>query len=104
MSDKPATTGEGSLQRGLASVWERMAPLSIGAVASSAAIIAASAVMRRALGPRARVLGWVGTIVVIPLGAWLLTRRGERGMTDAGADAADLPRQTEERQLENPES
>ena len=103
MTDEPAATGESSLQRGLESVWERMAPLSIGAVASSAAIIAVSGVMRRALGPRARVLGWVGTIVVIPLGAWLLTRRGERMMTDVG-DAADLPRQTEERQLEKPES
>ena len=104
MSDELATTGERSLQRGLASVWERIAPLSVGAIASGAVIIAASAVLRRLLGPRARVLGWAGTTIVLPLGLWLLTRRDEERRSDTDADVAELPRHGETRELENPES
>jgi hypothetical protein len=104
VSDELTTTDERSLQRGLSSVWERIAPLSVGAVASSVAIIAASAVLRRALGPKARLLSWAGTIVVLPLGAWLLTRRDERTGSDATADTAELPPHTETRKLENSEN
>jgi hypothetical protein len=104
VADELTTTGESSLQRGLSSVWKRVAPLSVGAVASSAAIIAASAVLRRALGPKARLLGWAGTIVVLPLGTWLLTRRDERMGPDASGDAAKLPTHGETGELENLES
>jgi hypothetical protein len=104
VSEELATRDESSLRQGLASVWGRIAPLSVGAVVSSAAIIATSTVLRRVLGPRARVLGWVGTIVVVPLGAWLLTRRDERTETDPGAVAAELTNHTEKRELENPEN
>lgn len=104
MSDELATTGESSPQRGLASVWGRIAPLSVGAIASSAVIIGASAVMRRSLGPRARVLGWVGTAIVLPMGLWLLTRRDEERRSDSGVDVAELPGHVETRELDNPES
>lgn len=104
MADELTTTGESSLQRGLSSVWERVAPLSVGAVASSAAIIAATALLRRALGPKARLLSWAGTIVVLPLGTWLLTRRDERMGPDANADAEELPTHGDTKELENSES
>ena len=104
MTDELATTGEGPLQRGLSSAWERVAPLSVGAVVSSAVIIAASAVLRRALGPKARLLGWAGTIAVLPLGAWLLTRRDERTVREPSADTEELPKQSETEEPENPDS
>ena len=104
MTDELATADRSPLQRGLWSVWERVAPLSVGAVAGGAAIIAASAVLRRALGPKARLLSWAGTIVVLPLGTWLLTRKDELTRSEAGADTAELPTNGEAKQLENSES
>lgn len=107
MTEQPVTTEGSSLQRGLSSVWERIAPLGVGAVASSAVIVAASAVLRRALGPRARVLSWAGTIVMLPLGLWALSRKEEGRASDAGPAAAELPATPAEppgdtNELENP--
>ncbi len=104
MSDELTTTGGSPLQRGLASVWERVAPLSVGAVASSVAIIAASAVLRRALGPKARLLSWAGTVVVLPLGVWLLTRKEDTASSETAAGEVEPSRHTETEQLDNPES
>ena len=104
MTDKPATTGESSLQRGLSSAWERIAPLSVGAVASSVAIIAASSVLRRVLGPKARLLSWAGTVVVLPLGVWLLTRREDTASSDTAAGEVEPSRHSETKKLDNPES
>jgi hypothetical protein len=103
MADKPVTTDESRLQRGLTSIWERIAPLSVGSVVGSTAIIAASAVLRRALGPRARILGWAGTIVVLPLGIWALSRIDEREKLEARAAEAELPPAAgDTKELENP--
>lgn len=103
MSDEPVTTEASSLRRGLSSVWQRIAPLGIGSVASSAAIIAASAVLRRALGPKARLLGWAGTLVVLPLGIWALSRKEGRQELDDAATGTELPPpQSDTKELENP--
>lgn len=107
MSEEPVRREGSSLQRGLSSVWKRIAPLGVGAVASSAVVIAASAVVRRTLGPRARVLGWAGTLVMLPLGFWALSRREEGLTSDAGPAEAELPAtpaepQSETNELENP--
>ena len=104
MSDELTTTGGSSLQRGLASVWQRIAPLSVGAVASGVAIIVASAVLRRALGPKARLLSWTGTVVVVPLGVWLLTRKEEGADSDTVADELEASSHAETKQLDNPEN
>jgi len=85
-------------------VWKRIAPLGVGAVASSVAIIAASAVLRRALGPKARLLSWAGTVVVVPLGVWLLTRKEEGADSDAVADELEASSHAETKQLDNPEN
>ena len=107
MSEEPVRREGSSLQRGLSSVWERIAPLGVGAVASSAVVIAASAVVRRTLGRRARVLGWAGTLVMLPLGFWALSRRDEGRASDAGRAEAELPppedeAQSDANELENP--
>ncbi|MGD8868133.1 MAG: hypothetical protein PVI01_10895 [Gemmatimonadales bacterium] len=107
MTEQPVTTDGSSLQRGMSSVWERIAPLGVGAVASSAVVIAASAVLRRTLGPRARVLGWVGTLVMLPLGFWALSRKEEGPTSDDGPTEAELPPppdepQSDTNELENP--
>lgn len=106
MTEQPVTTEGGSLQRGLSSVWQRIAPLGVGAVASSAVVIASSAVLRRTLGPRARVLGWASTLVVLPLGLWALSRKDEGRTSDAGPVQAELPPpdepQVDTNELQNP--
>lgn len=64
--------GDGAIGRGLVSVWERLAPLSVGAVASGVAILAGGSLLRRALGStRGRGLRWVGVAALVPLGLWL---------------------------------
>ncbi len=104
MSDELTKTDGSSLQAGLASVWARIAPLSVGAVASSVAIIAASAVLRRALGPKARLLSWAGTVMVLPLGVWLLTRKEDTASSDTAAGEVEPSRHTETKKLDNPEN
>ena len=73
MSEELEPRADGALERGLGSAWERLAPLSVGAVVSAAAIVGATALLRRALGPSRRVLGWAGAIALLPIGYWLLS-------------------------------
>ncbi len=84
----PATSDEGGvLEEGLGSAWDRLAPLSLGAVASSAVIVAASAALRHLLGPRRRrALGWLGVAALLPLAVWVLWEEEESGDTDEAAD------------------
>jgi hypothetical protein len=64
---------DGVLERGLGSAWEQLAPLSVGAVVSAAAIVGATKALRRTLGPSRRMLGWAGAVALIPIGYWLLS-------------------------------
>ncbi len=62
----------GAAETTLGNAWDRFAPLSLGAVASSALIVAASAALRGLLGPRRRALGWLGVAALLPLAVWVL--------------------------------
>ncbi len=64
------------MQRSLGSVWRRLAPLSVGAVASSAVIVGGGALMRGLLGRLG--LGrfrWVAAAAILPVGLWWLAGR-----------------------------
>ncbi len=66
------------LDRGLGALWDRLSPLSAGAVASSAAIVAGCSLLRRVLNPDRdrsnRSISWVGLVILAPVALWLLTR------------------------------
>ena len=64
---------DGVLERGLGSAWKQLAPLSVGAVVSAAAIVGATALLRRTLGPSRSILGWAGAVALLPIGYWLLS-------------------------------
>jgi len=83
--------GDGVLERSLGSAWEQLAPLSVGAVVSAAAIVGATALLRRALGSSRSVLGWAGAVALLPIGYWLLSdveeppaKNGNTGDADGG--------------------
>jgi hypothetical protein len=90
VSEKPAPAPQGPLERSVSPIWKRLAPLSVGAAASSAVIVGASAVLRRALGPRARVLGWASTVALLPLGLWLLARTEREPEPEGKAQPGEL--------------
>lgn len=82
---------DGVLERSLGTAWEQLAPLSVGAVVSAAAIVGATAVLRRALGSSRSILGWAGAVALLPIGYWLLseqkeplTQNGDIGDADGG--------------------
>ena len=70
---------------------DRMAPISVGAVVGSVAVIGAGSVLRFLLR-RSRTLRWAGTLVAVPVGIWLLleyheqteSRREDRPEADLG--------------------
>jgi hypothetical protein len=64
---------DGVLERSLGSAWDQLGPLSVGAVVSAAAIVGATALLRRALGSSRSVLGWAGAVALLPIGYWLLS-------------------------------
>ncbi len=79
MSTRPPALQDDGVtpEEGLGSAWDRLAPLSLGAVASSALIVMASAGLRRLLGPGRRALGWLGVAALLPLAVWVLWDDGE---------------------------
>lgn len=84
-----------ALEIGVAQVWDRIAPLSAGAVASSVVIVAGGAILRRGFKigfkmVNGRSLRWIGLAAVVPLSLWLLTRPKERASPFAD-EAADAP-------------
>lgn len=83
MSTRPPAPQDDSVapEESLGSAWERLAPLSLGAVASSALIVVASAGLRRLLGPRRQALGWLGVAALLPLAVWVLWDDGESADT-----------------------
>lgn len=90
MSDDGASLEEIAahvLDRGLESVWSRLGPLSVGAVASSAVIVASGVLARRLFDLRGvRGLKWLGVATLVPLGLWLLA--GRRSPAPAEESAA----------------
>jgi len=66
----------GLLERGLGSTWERLAPLSVGSIASGAVIVGAGVTLRALLGSRyRRIFGWAGALALVPIGLWWWSER-----------------------------
>jgi hypothetical protein len=81
-------------ERVLGSAWERLGPLSAGAVAGSVVIVGARGLLRRLFGRRyGRVLSWVGAAALVPVALWLLTGNEvpEESEGQAGDEGAGLP-------------
>jgi uncharacterized membrane protein len=88
---------ESFLGRGVASTWERLAPLSAGAVATSVVIVGARAVLRRAVGRGgARALGLLAAASLVPLGLWWLSEPVDSEGPEQGSAESDtlLPDET----------
>ncbi|KPK65476.1 MAG: hypothetical protein AMS21_04580 [Gemmatimonas sp. SG8_38_2] len=96
MSDELEPVGEGLLERGIESVFERLAPLSVGAVVSGVAVIGASALLRRVLGSRKNLLGWAGAVALLPIAFWLASERAAHGDREGASDEGDAPLVDEE--------
>ncbi len=80
----------GLLERGLGSTWERLAPLSVGSIASGAVIVGAGLTLRALLGSRyRRMFGWAGALALVPIGLWWWTeRKAAADEPEASAEAA----------------
>jgi hypothetical protein len=88
MSEELETRSVGFLERKLALAWEQLAPLSAGAVVSSAAIVAGRGLLRRLLGSKRGGLTWASTVALIPFGLLLLAAAREVRERPASADEA----------------
>lgn len=77
---------------GVGHFWDRLSPLSAGAVASGVVIVSACTLLRRALGFNRRGgLGWLTAAALVPLGLWLLagTGDGETAEESRGAEGSE---------------
>ncbi|KPK81776.1 MAG: hypothetical protein AMS25_04920 [Gemmatimonas sp. SM23_52] len=84
-----ATITDAILQRWLGPTWQRLTPLSAGAVASAVVIVGSGTLLKRLLGSRrARALGWIGSVALVSAALWLLseTEAKETLQPAAGAD------------------
>jgi hypothetical protein len=62
------------MDRVVGPAWERLGPLSAGAVAGSVAIVSARGLLRRLMGRRyGRIMSWVGAVALVPVALWLLS-------------------------------
>jgi hypothetical protein len=89
MSGELDTAGEGLVERSIVKTWERLAPLSAGAVAGAAVLVGSSAVLRRLLGSRRSVLNWTAMAVLLPIGLWLMA--GTKGVEAEPGFATGMP-------------
>ncbi|MGD2216388.1 MAG: hypothetical protein PVJ64_06515 [Gemmatimonadales bacterium] len=54
--------------------WERLGPLSAGAVAGSVVLVGARGLLRRLFGRRyGRIISWVGAVSLLPVALWMLS-------------------------------
>ncbi len=88
----------GLLERGLATAWGRLAPLSVGAVAAAAAIVAGSVLIRGTLARRPWLWGWLATAALLPVGLSLAAARSE-GEADNPEPGAERGRAAEESKI-----
>jgi hypothetical protein len=82
------------IDRVVGPAWERLGPLSAGAVAGSVAIVGARGFLRRVFGRRyGRIMSWVGAAALVPVALWLLSgnERVKDPEPQANDDGADLP-------------
>ncbi|NIN70853.1 MAG: hypothetical protein GTO46_02735 [Gemmatimonadetes bacterium] len=78
------------MDRVVGPAWERLGPLSAGAVAGSVAIVGARGLLRRLFGRRyGRILSWLGAVSLVPVALWLLS--GSEGEKDSEPQAEDNP-------------
>jgi hypothetical protein len=85
------TDERGLLERGLGSTWERLAPLSVGSIASGAVIVGAGVTLRALLGSKyRRIFGWAGALALVPIGLWWWTERN--AADDTPGEASDSSR------------
>jgi len=88
------------VERVLGPAWERLGPLSAGAVAGSAALVGARGLLRRLFGRRyGRIISWVGAAALVPVALWLLSgkERAEDSEPQAGEDGTEPPDRGQER-------
>lgn len=82
------------IDRVVGPAWERLGPLSAGAVAGSVAIVSARGLLRRLLGRRyGRIISWAGAIALVPVALWLLSgnERARETKPQADDENASLP-------------
>lgn len=101
MSEELDTRSVGFLERKLASAWQQLAPLSAGAVVSSAVIVAGRGLLRRMLGSKRGSLGWASTLALIPFGLLLLA--AAREVREQAAEAGAAPESEEKETVIIPE-
>jgi hypothetical protein len=90
------------MDRVVGPAWERLGPLSAGAVAGSVAIVGARGLLRRLFGRRyGRIISWVGAVSLVPVALWLLSGNEREkdlepqaedktaGLPDGGQENAD---------------
>ncbi|UCC82377.1 MAG: hypothetical protein JSW46_15530 [Gemmatimonadota bacterium] len=76
------------MDRVVGPAWDRLGPLSAGAVAGSVAIVSARGLLRRLLGRRyGRIISWVGAVALVPVALWLLS--GNQRASDLKPQADD---------------
>lgn len=81
------------IDRALGPAWERLGPLSAGAVAGSVAIVGARGILRRLFGRRyGRIVSWVGAAALVPVALWLVSGNEKaKDLAPRAGDGADLP-------------
>lgn len=81
-----AEIADAILDRWLGPAWQRLTPLSTGAVASAAVIVGGVAALKRLLGSRlTRGLGWIGSVALVSAALWLLSETGTGEATERRA-------------------
>lgn len=65
---------DGLIDRVVGPAWDRLGPLSAGAVAGSVVIVGARGLLRRLFGRRSgRIMSWMGAAALVPVALWLLS-------------------------------
>jgi hypothetical protein len=85
---------DGLIDRVVGPAWDRLGPLSAGAVAGSVVIVGARGLLRRLFGRRSgRIISWAGAAALVPVALWLLSgnERTKDSEPRAGEDGAGLP-------------
>ena len=96
-----ATIADAILDRWLGPAWQRLTPLSAGAVLGAVVIVGSGTLLKRLLGSRSsRALGWIGSVGLVSAALWLLSESeaGEETLEPQAADGgpADEAEETRE--------